>query len=232
MSKLSLNKIAILGTGNVGQAIAKALTSKSYNVTVGTRNVSETMTKDKPDNMGNLPISELLEDNNSIKLSTFQEAVMDADLIILAVGGSNVMNVLDLAGPIKAETVVIDITNPLDFSKGFPQSLFTDSSESLAEKIQTKYPYIKLVKSLNTMANSIMLNPNILKDQGSNFICGNDAGAKDMVKELFVTFGWDQSSIIDLGDLTGSRGMEMILPLWIKIFQSRGNANFNFKIVE
>jgi 8-hydroxy-5-deazaflavin:NADPH oxidoreductase len=216
----NLNKIAVLGTGNVGQAIAKALSSKNYNVTIGTRDVSQTMAKDKPDNMGNLPISIMLKENTNINLSTFQEAIVDADLIVLAVGGSNVFSVLDLAGPIQAETVVIDITNPLDFSKGFPPSLFTDSTESLAEKIQSKYPHIKLVKSLNTMANSIMLTPDVLKDQGSNFICGNDSGAKEIVKELFVTFGWDKTSIIDLGDLSGSRGMEMILPLWIKIFQS------------
>jgi 8-hydroxy-5-deazaflavin:NADPH oxidoreductase len=229
---LPYKTIAVFGTGSVGQTIAKKLVHLGHTVVIGTRNVSESLAKTESDGMGGQPISNLIEANPTLKIATFAEDKLGADLIILAVSGKAALSALELAGELPAGQIVLDITNPLDFSNGFPPSLFTPSTTSLSEQIQAKYPHIHIVKSLNTMANNLMVNPTQLKESGVNFICGNDNEAKNHIKTLLKSFGWEESSIMDLGDLVGARGMEMSLPLWIRVFQSRGNGNFNWKIVD
>jgi 8-hydroxy-5-deazaflavin:NADPH oxidoreductase len=230
--KTIISKVAVFGTGTVGQTIARELVTQGYEVTIGTRNVKDSMSKTEPDNWGNQPVFKLMAEFEELKLETFEDAKVDKQLIVLAVSGSYAMEVLELAGQLPESLVVLDVTNPLDFSKGFPPSLFTDSTFSLAEKIQAKYPNIHIVKSLNTMTNAIMVNPESRTDAGNVFVCGNNADAKERVTLILKSFGWQESAILDLGDLTGARGMEMMMPMWIRLFQVRGNANFNWKIVE
>jgi 8-hydroxy-5-deazaflavin:NADPH oxidoreductase len=224
--------IAIFGTGSVGQALATGLSAVGHSITIGTRNVAQSLAKIEPGAMGTQPVSVLLQAQPSIQLKTFAEAKQNADMIILAVSGAFAVETLEAAGALPAGTIVLDVTNPLDFSKGFPPSLFTNSDESLAERIQARFPQIHLVKTLNTMSNAIMINPDMLQDPGTCFICGNDEPAKTVVKTVLNSLGWSEQTILDLGDLTGARGMEMTLPLWIRVFQTRGNANFNWKVSE
>ena len=125
--------------------------------------------------------------------------------------------------------VLIDISNALDFSKGMPPRLLVDDTESIAEKIQAALPKAKVIKSLNTMTASVMVNPKSVADGDSTvFLSGNDEGAKAQVAELLQSFGW--TDIFDLGDLTSARAAELILPLWLRAWGKLGNTPFNFKV--
>jgi predicted dinucleotide-binding enzyme len=127
--------------------------------------------------------------------------------------------------------VVVDVANPLDFSKGMPPSLFVSNTDSLAEQLQRRFPKAHVVKALNTMNCAIMVNPRQLADTHHTFLSGNDAGAKAKVKALLSQFGWRDDEVIDLGDLSTARGVESLLPLWVRIWGATKNGTFNFKIV-
>lgn len=224
-------KIAILGTGNVGQAFATRLTGLNHTVAIGTRDVAKTMANKEKDRYGTPLMSEFLEANKSVTLATFDKAAADADLIILVTRGDGAESALTAAGKHIDGKIVLDITNPLDFSgDGYP-SLFLSNTTSLGETLQAKFPNAKIVKSLNTMYNGVMLNPRMLSEDSTVFISGNDAAAKDEVKALLKSFGWKDSEILDLGDITTARGTEMLLPIWLRIWGATQNGAFNFKIV-
>jgi len=130
--------------------------------------------------------------------------------------------------------ILIDIANPLDFSKGMPPSLLPEltNTNSLGEEIQKTFPDVKVVKTLNTMWAGLMVNPAMIGGGDHTvFICGNDSGSKGEVKEILKLFGWKDSNILDLGDISSSRGTEMYLPLWLRIFGAKNNGAFNIKIV-
>ena len=127
--------------------------------------------------------------------------------------------------------IILDISNPLDFSKGRPPTLFISNTDSLAEQIQRTYPEAKVVKSLNTMNAYVMVNPSILPGDHTVFLSSNDAGAKDEVKKILMSFGWKDKNIFDLGDITSARGAEQILPVWIRIMSTLKTGQFNFNIV-
>ena len=148
--------------------------------------------------------------------TTFGSASIGA---LEAAGGGN------LAGK-----VLLDISNPLDFSRGFPPSLFVANTDSLGEQIQARFPQTKVVKSLNTLAAALMVNPAQLADGNhSVFVSGNDADAKKTVTELLESFG--HTDVIDIGDITTARGTEMLLPVWLRLMGALNTPIFNFKIV-
>jgi predicted dinucleotide-binding enzyme len=125
--------------------------------------------------------------------------------------------------------VLIDISNPLDFSKGMPPSLFVNNTDSLGEQIQRAFPDVSVVKTLNTVTAAIMVDPQAVSGGDHDmFLCGNDAAAKEIVIRILKEFGW--SNIIDLGDLSAARGMEMYLPLWLRLWGALGSGMFNIRI--
>ena len=127
----------------------------------------------------------------------------------------------------------MDLTNPIDSSKGMPPGLFTDSFTSLGEQLQQQFPGAKIVKTFNTMWCGLMVNPRMIQEDHNVFIGGNDAEAKAKVKELLKSFGWRENEIMDLGDISTSRGTEMYLPLWLRMFFAQGqNGAFNVKVVK
>ncbi|MCB0847753.1 MAG: NADP oxidoreductase, partial [Bacteroidetes bacterium] len=126
--------------------------------------------------------------------------------------------------------ILVDIANPLDFSQGMPPSLNPVNTDSLGEQIQAAYPELKVVKTLNTMNANIMVNPALVPGNHSVFVSGNEENAKEKVKELLQSFGWAAENIIDLGDITTARGSEMLLPIWLRLWNALGTANFNFHI--
>jgi 8-hydroxy-5-deazaflavin:NADPH oxidoreductase len=130
-----------------------------------------------------------------------------------------------------AGKIVIDVSNPLDESKGMPPSLFVSNTDSLGEQIQRAFPKAKVVKTLNTMWCGLMVNPRMLPEPHVNFMAGNDAAAKTTVKGLLKSFGWRDEELFDLGDITSARGMESWLPLWLRIFGATKNGAFNLKLV-
>lgn len=223
-------KIAVLGTGGVGKAFAARLTELNHEVTVGTREVKNTLEK-----TGNGSFSDFMEKNPTVKLNTFNLAAAWADMIINVSKGEHTLEVIKLAGINNLNgKIIIDISNPLDFSNGMPPSLFPQwsNTNSLGEEIQKLVPTAKVIKTLNTMWNGLMLNPaQLAGGDHVNYICGNDNEAKIRVIELLKEFGWKESSIMDLGDITAARATEATLPIWLRVYGAKKTGAFNFKIV-
>jgi hypothetical protein len=224
-------KIAVLGTGMVGQALAGRLSELGHEVTVGTRDVEATLAHTEPDYLGNPPFAVWREAHPGIRLKTAADATAGAELIVNATNGEGSIAMLELAGEENlAGKVLIDIANPLDFSQGFPPSLFVSNTESLAEQIQGAFPDVKVVKALNTMNAFLMVDPRQLADgDHSVFVSGNDTEAKQIVSGLLESFG--HTDIIDLGDITTARGSEMMLPIWTRLYGVLGVPLFQFKVV-
>lgn len=225
-------KIGVLGTGGVGQTISKKLTEIGHDVMIGTRDVDKTLANTQPDGYGNPPFSAWIKENTGIQLGTFAQSAQWGEVIINATSGEKSILALESAGEANLNgKILIDISNPLDFSKGMPPSLFVSNTDSLAEQIQARFPLVKVVKTLNTLTAPLMVNPSALADGDHHlFVSGNDADAKNAVVDYLKTwFGWKH--IIDLGDITTARGTEMMLPVWIRLWSVFGSPMFNFKIV-
>jgi 8-hydroxy-5-deazaflavin:NADPH oxidoreductase len=228
-------KIAIIGTGIVGRTIASRLVELDHEIMMGTRNVSDKLASTAKDNYGNPPFSEWFKLNSKITLGSFTEAAAFGELVINATNGSNSVTALILAGAKNlAGKVLIDIANPLDFSNGMPPSLLPglNNTNSLGEEIQKTFPESMVVKTLNTMWCGLMINPNLVRNGDHvNFISGNNTEAKTKVRNLLSQFGWLDENIIDLGDITGARATESLMPIWLRIIGVTKSAVFNFKIV-
>lgn len=224
-------KIGVLGTGAVGQAVAARLAELGHGVFVGTRDPAATLARTKPDAFGNPPFKVWREKHPEIEFGTFAQAATHGELVVNATQGGVSLEALKAAGEKNlAGKVLVDIANPLDFSKGMPPSLTVCNTDSLGEQIQRAFPQTKVVKTLNTMNAYLMVGPRQLAD-GSHtvFVSGNDAAAKKIVTELLQSFGWQD--IVDLGDITTARGTEMMLPIWVRIWGATNNPMFSFKLV-
>jgi len=153
------------------------------------------------------------------------------ELLINATGGVNSLAVLEAAGAENLDgKVLIDVSNPLDFSKGSPPTLAVCNDDSVGEQIQRAFPETKVVKALNTMNAAIMVDPASIPGEHDVFMCGNDEGAKAQVSELLQSFGWPAERIVDLGGIGSARGQEMYLPLWLGLMGAFG-PGFNIKVV-
>lgn len=225
-------KIAVFGTGIVGQVIASRLSGLGHDVTIGTRDVKKTLTRTDNDAYGNPPFKEWYEKNkSSIKLESY-EVASASDIIFNCTLGHGSVDALQQAGSSNLKgKIIIDISNPLDFSKGMPPFLSPGNTDSLGELIQRTFPETKVVKTLNTMNCFLMVNPAALPGEHNVFISGNHAEAKETAKEILRSFGWSGNAIIDLGDITTARGTEQLLPIWIRLYGVLKNPMFNFKIV-
>ena len=224
-------KIAVLGTGVVGRTIAARLAALDHDVTVGTRDPESTLARTETDAMGNPPFSGWLAEQADVRLGTFADAVAQAQLVVNATGGEASIPALTSAGAANlAGKVVLDIANPLDFSRGFPPSLFVKDTDSLAEQIQRAFPDARVVKALNTMTAALMAEPaQLAGGDHSTFVSGNDDDAKKTVVTLLESLG--HTDVIDLGDITTARGTEMLLPIWLRLMGALATPMFNFKIV-
>ncbi len=214
--------IAVLGTGSVGSTIGTKLIELGHNVMMGSR----TSNNEKA-------LTWLGNHTKNASAGTFAEAASFGHVILNCTAGTATMEVLQLAGESNiAGKVLLDIANPLDFSKGFPPSLSIVNTHSLAEEIQNTYPTVRVVKALNTMWAGLMVNPSMINGGDHNtFICGNDAEAKSIAIQFLKSFGWKDENILDLGDISKARGLEMYLPLWLSIYGATNNGAFNIKIV-
>jgi 8-hydroxy-5-deazaflavin:NADPH oxidoreductase len=225
-------KIAVLGTGMVGQALAAALLAKGHSVMIGTRDVAKSLASTEPNGYGMPAFGIWHKANTSIAVGTFKDAAAFGELIINASNGSSTLDTLALA---KLETVghktLVDVSNDLDFSKGMPpRSGASDApGSSIAEKIQAAYPNVHVVKTFNTMSASVMVNPASVAGDSTVFLSGDNAEAKQQVRAILLSFGW--IDILDLGGIATARGVEMLMPIWLSIFGKLGKPTYNFKIV-
>lgn len=224
-------KIAVLGTGMVGQALAGRLSELGHAVTVGTRDVAATLAKTTPDGMGNPPYAAWAAGHPRVRLATLADAAADAELLVNATSGDVSIAALTAAGADNlAGKILIDIANPLDFSAGFPPTLYVKDTDSLGEQIQRTFPDLKVVKALNTVTAPLMVNPRQLAGgDHSVFVSGNDADAKKTVIGILESFG--HTDVIDLGDISTARGSEMVLPIWLRLMGALNTPMFNIKVV-
>jgi 8-hydroxy-5-deazaflavin:NADPH oxidoreductase len=223
--------IAVLGTGTVGRTLAGKLSELGHVVVIGTRDPDATLARTEPDAMGNPPYPEWQADHPAVRLAPFAEAAASGELVINATGGGGSLDALSLAGAENlAGKVLLDVSNPLDFSQGFPPSLFVKDTDSLAEQIQRAVPAARVVKSLNTMTAAVMVDPaRVGAGDHSVFVSGDDPEAKRTVVSLLEDLG--HTDVIDLGDLATARGVEMYLPLWLRMMGAVGTPFFNIKVV-
>ncbi|ALO12459.1 NADP oxidoreductase [Streptomyces venezuelae] len=224
-------RYAVLGTGIVGRTIAAKLASLGHEVVIGTRDPKATLSRTEPDGYGNPPFAEWLGFHDRIRLETFADAAAFGETLVNTTAGDGSLQALETAGAANlAGKVLIDIANPLDFSQGMPPSLNPVNTDSLGEQIQRAFPETKVVKTLNTMNSQIMVQPSRVAGEHTVFVSGDDAGAKQAVTDVLISFGWPESSVIDLGDISTARGVEMLLPIWLRLWGAVGHADFNFHI--
>ncbi len=224
-------KIAVFGTGVVGQVIAEKLIALGHQVMMGTRSVEEASARSVPDSFGRPGFGDWHKNNAAIKVGSYKDAAAFAGLIVNATNGGGTLAALEQAGKANlSDKILLDVANPLDFSNGMPPSLFVCNTDSLGEQIQRSYPDLKVVKSLNTMNAYIMVNPSLVPGEHNVFMSGNSADAKVKVNALLQSIGWKESNIVDLGDISTARGTEQLLPIWIRLWGALQNPMFNFKI--
>ena len=225
-------KIAVMGTGPVGQALAGKLSELGHQVTVGTRDPEETLARTEPDYMGNPPFKAWMDAHPQVGLATPAEAAGEAELVVNATNGAGSLAMLEAAGEQNlAGKVLVDVANPLDFSQGLPPSLFVSNTDSLGEQIQRRLPETRVVKALNTMNCEVMVDPSKVPGEHDVFLCGEDEAAKQQVTELLRSFGWRAERIRDLGAISSARGTEMYLPLWLRLWGAVGTGYFNIAVV-
>jgi predicted dinucleotide-binding enzyme len=214
-------KIGILGTGMVGETLGTALTARGHDVLMGSRTA------------GN-PKAVAWTEKAGAKASqgTFADAGAFGELVFNCTSGGGAVAAATAAGAGNlAGKILIDTTNPLDFSKGMPPTLFFRGDDSLGEQVQQALPETRVVKALNTINAHVMTEPTRVAGGAHDLlIAGNDAGAKARVKELLGEwFGWTR--VVDLGDITGARATEHYLLLWLRLWGALGTPDFSLQIV-
>lgn len=224
-------KIGILGTGDVGKSLGAALVRRGHDVMLGTRNVSRKM-EEKATEAAPLSFHDWLSKNKKVRLGTFAEAAGHGEILMNAVAGYAAVDVLATVRPADLkDKILIDVTNALGPWGEGAIKLFVVNDDSLAERLQRAHPGVRLVKALNTLTAHLMVNPAGLAGGDHDvFVAGNDPEARERVTRfLREEFGW--KTVLDLGDLTAARGLEMMIMVWLKIWTALGTSDFNYKIV-
>jgi 8-hydroxy-5-deazaflavin:NADPH oxidoreductase len=215
-------KIAVLGTGMVGNAIATKLVQLGHQVMMGSRSANS--------EAGQQWLRSVAGD---AQIGTFAAAAVFGELVFDCTNGANSLAALRQAGADNLRgKILIQVGNPLDFSKGMPPSLTMCNTDSLGEQTQREFPDVRVVKALNTVNCDIMIAPSRVQGDHDLFICGDDATAKrEVIDRLCEWFGWKRESIVDLGDITNSRGTEMFLALWVRLWSVLGTPHFNIHVI-
>ena len=214
-------KLRVLGTGMVGQAIASKLVALGHEVKMGSR----TANNEKA-------VAWAVAAGGKASTGTFAEAAAHGRIVFNCTNGRGTMPALNAAGAENLrDKVLVDVSVPLDFSKGMPPCLFTASGESLGEEVQRAFPSTRVVKTLNTINASVMVDPGKVDDGNHDvFVCGNDTAAKTQVTAILRDwFGWKR--IHDFGDITGARATEGYLLFWLRAWSTLGTAAFNIRLV-
>jgi len=224
-------KIGIIGSGVVAQTLGAKLVELGHDVVLGTRDPSKL---DEKKNMAATLrewLAAVAKTGKKARVVTFQEAAAHGDLLFNATHGQASIEALKLAGADKVgPKVLIDTANELDFSKGVPPGSLASQTNCLGERIQSAFPNLKVVKSLNTIGAPVMVAPQALAGgEHTVFVSGNDAPAKAAAAELLKSFGW--KDVLDLGDISSARGPEMYMAMWIRLWGATGTGMVNVKVV-
>ena len=212
-------KIGVLGTGMVGAAVATKLVEIGHEVRMGAREAGNEKARRWASGAG-----------RGASQGTFADAASFGEIVFNCTLGTASLDALRAAGAENLKgKILVDVSNPLDFSKGMPPVMSTLQGDSQGEAIQRAFPEARVVKTLNTVNAGVMGHPERVGGESDLFLCGNDAGAKSRVRELLTEMGWKRA--IDLGDIKGARGMEAYLLLWLPLWGALGTPDFNVRIV-
>jgi len=209
-------KIGILGTGMVGEALGTTFVQLGHQVKMGSRSANN-------ESAGKW----VKASGNNASQGTFADAAQFGEIVFVCLKGEVVLDVVRSVAGFVSGKVVVDVSNPLDFSHGMPPSLSICNTDSLGEQVQKALPNAKVVKTLNIVNCEVMGDP-AKAGHPTMLICGNDSEAKSRMTSLLKSLGW--TDIIDLGDITKSRGTEMLLPVWLNLMSVLGHVHFGFKI--
>ncbi|RPJ22869.1 MAG: NADP oxidoreductase [Chloroflexi bacterium] len=211
-------KMGVLGSGMVAQGLSARLAELGHNVMIGTRDAEK--------------LRGWQSSNQKVVIGSFAETAAHGEIVFNATNGAASLNALLLAGEANlAGKVLVDVSNPLDFSNGFPPSLTVFGTDSLAEQIQRAFPSTRVVKTLNTVTARVMTHPlEVANGDHHVFISSNDVDAKAQITDLLRSFGW--LHIFDLGDLSTARGTEAYLLLWVRLYGSMNTGMLNVKIMK
>lgn len=224
-------KIGIFGTGTVGRMMAERFLADGDEVMIGTRNVEQTLHKNHPDAPESLSYKEWQDTNQKVKLGTFKDAAAFAEIIVLATFGNATANAIELAGKENfASRLVIDMTNPLDFSKGVPPAFTGTPGNSLGEQIQKQIPDAKVVKAFNSVSVHIVTNPQREEGNPLMLIAGNDKTAKEKVAEIAKK--WDWKDVVDFGNITESYFLEAFAMMWINYAFKKNSWTHAFQLLK
>lgn len=217
--RLPQTRVGVLGSGEVGRRLAAGFHSRGHDVMIGSRDPG------KPE------LHEWLSDGGAgIEAGSFAQTAAHGELLVLAVLGDAAEDAIRDAGVDNfAGKIVIDAMNPLDFSGGFPPKLSICGEDSLGERVQRALPDAKVVKAFNTIGNPYFVEPGFSDGRPTMMIAGDDEAAKRTVTNVLADFGW--SDTIDIGGIQGSRELEAICILWVKIGGARGSWDHGFKLL-
>jgi len=211
-------KIAVLGTGEVGRRLASRFVQVGHAVVLGSRTA---------DNAEAVAWAAA----NAAANGTFADAAAFGEVVVNATGGLVTLDVLRAAGAANLDgKVLIDVSNALDFSRGFPPKVATFDGRGVAEEIQREFPGARVVKTLNTMNNKVMVAPELVPGDHTVFLSGDDAEAKAVTAGLLGDFGWRDEQILDLGGLETARATEQFVVLWIHVGGAVGDVPFNIAV--
>jgi predicted dinucleotide-binding enzyme len=210
-------RYGVLGTGMVGQTIGSKLVAIGHEVRMGSRAAGNEKA-----------VAWAAGAGDAASEGSFADAASFGEVVFNCTAGAGSLEALESAGSESLrEKVLIDVSNPLDFSQGMPPSLFVCNTDSLGEQIQRALPETLVVKALNTMNCEVMVNPQMLEGDHVVFVCGDQEAAKVQVTALLAELGWPSERVIDLGDISAARGTEMYLPLWLRMMGVQGTGHFN-----
>ncbi|MFP5318041.1 MAG: NADPH-dependent F420 reductase [Acidimicrobiia bacterium] len=214
-------RIGVLGTGIVGQTLGRRLVELGHEVRMGSRSA------------GNEKAAAwVAEVGEGASEGTFTEAAAFGDLLVNATNGNASLEALEAAGAANlAGKVLVDVSNALDTSQGMPPAVGVGNADSLGERIQRAFPEARVVKTLNTMNCSVMVDPTLVPGSHTVFVCGDDEPAKGDVRRLLAEFGWPPGDVLDLGGIASARGVEMYVALWVQLWMTTGTGQLNVKVV-
>lgn len=224
-------KIAVIGSGAVGRTLAGRLAGLGHDVAVGTRDVRKTLAVDEAGASGTPPYRDWQQEHPTAQLLSFRGAAAFGEIVLNAVNGMNALAAMrSIGADTLAGKVLLDLALPLDLSDGFPPSLVIANTDSLSEQIQSALPDTRVVKSLNTVYMAVMVDPARVPGDHNLFLSGNDAQAKQVVRELLQQFGWPAERLLDLGGLETARGVEMYSGLFFSLHGRLGTFDFNIAV--
>jgi predicted dinucleotide-binding enzyme len=211
-------KVGILGTGDVGRAIGKGFIALGHDVKMGAREATNAKA-----------LAWAKECGPKASAGTFADAAAFGEIVVLATLGVANESVIRAAGPERfAGKVVIDTTNPLDFSGGMPPTLAVAGHDSGGEQVQRLLPGASVVKAFNTVGNALMFRPSLPGGPPDMFICGDSDEAKARVTTILQDFGWN---VVDTGGIQSSRYLEAMCLVWVLSAMKTGAWAQAFKLL-